>query len=70
MSRIPIVLVFAAILLVATCVKARAADIQPVDCEIIRAKVAEHGKAAAIAWALAQGYAWRDIQRIRKTCGV
>jgi hypothetical protein len=42
----------------------------PIDCEMIRAKIAEHGKAVVYTWALANGYSLRDITRIRKQCGV
>ena len=44
-----------------------AADI---DCAAIRAHVAEHGKAKAVAWARGQGYSWSEIWRIRKQCGI
>ena len=40
------------------------------DCAMVRAKVKEHGKIAAYAWALANGYSPKDIARIRKACGV
>lgn len=49
---------------------ALAADLPPVDCNAVRAQVAEHGRAKAIQWALSQGYSWSDIWRIRKQCGV
>jgi hypothetical protein len=42
----------------------------PIDCEMIRAKIAEHGKTVVYAWALANGYTLRDITRIRKRCGI
>lgn len=41
-----------------------------VDCDLVRSKVAEHGRAAAIKWARSQGYGWREIWRIKKQCGV
>jgi hypothetical protein len=41
-----------------------------VDCELIRARVAEHGKIKAYTWALANGYSLREISRIRKMCGI
>lgn len=47
-----------------------AADLPPVDCAVVRNQVAEHGRAKAIQWALAQGYGWSDIWRIRKQCGL
>jgi hypothetical protein len=40
------------------------------DCNLIRAKVAEHGRAKAIVWARQQGYSWADIWRVRKQCKV
>lgn len=40
------------------------------DCEMVRAQVAQHGKIAAYAWALANGYTPREISRIRKACGI
>lgn len=43
---------------------------QPVDCAEVRAKVKEHGKVKAYAWALAAGYSPAEIARIRKQCGV
>jgi hypothetical protein len=33
-----------------------------VTCELVRAEVAQHGRAAAIAWALRQGTPWRQIR--------
>lgn len=42
----------------------------PINCAEVRAKVAEHGKVRAYAWALANGYSLKDIARIRKQCGV
>lgn len=43
---------------------------QPVDCSEVRAKVKEHGKVKAYAWALAAGYSPAEITRIRKQCNV
>lgn len=43
---------------------------QGVTCSDVRERVAEHGRAAAIAWALASGYSWRQIREARKICGV
>lgn len=40
------------------------------DCNMIRAKVKEHGKIAVYAWAISQGYSPKEISRIRKQCGV
>jgi hypothetical protein len=36
-------------------------------CELVREKVAEHGKAVALAWALKQGYSFAQI-RAAKRC--
>lgn len=36
-------------------------------CEIVREKVAEHGKAASLAWALKQGFSFAQI-RAAKRC--
>jgi hypothetical protein len=35
-------------------------------CEMVREKVAEHGKAAALAWALKQGYSFAQIRLARR----
>lgn len=43
---------------------------QPVDCEIIRAYVAQHGRVVAYAKALAHGLSPKEISRIRKQCGI
>lgn len=62
-----LVLIFAAVLLLATCWKARAADLPPgIDCATVRQYVAEHGKAKALAWAISQGYSWQQIAAARK----
>jgi hypothetical protein len=39
-----------------------------VSCELVRAKVAEHGKVLAYAWALNNGLSLADIYRIKKRC--
>jgi hypothetical protein len=36
-------------------------------CELVREKVLEHGKAAALAWALKQGYSFAQI-RVARRC--
>lgn len=36
-------------------------------CELVREKVAEHGKAVAISWALKQGYSLAQI-RVARRC--
>jgi hypothetical protein len=38
-----------------------------ITCEMVREKVAEHGKAAALAWALKQGYSFAQI-RVARRC--
>ena len=60
-----IVFVFAIIVLLAVCIRARAADL-PVTCEQIRALVAEHGKARALAYAIEHGYSLSMINEARK----
>ncbi len=37
-----------------------------ITCEIVREKVAEHGKAVALAWALRQGYSFAQIRAARR----
>ena len=49
---------------------ALAEEAPAVDCAMVRAKVAEHGKLAVYAWALANGYSPRDIARIRQHCRI
>lgn len=66
----PRILIFAAAVLIWTGIHARAADHPPVDCVQVRAYVAEHGKAAALAWAIGQGYSWKQIREARRICGV
>jgi hypothetical protein len=40
-----------------------ASELPPgVTCERVRAEVAQHGRAAAIVWALRQGTPWRQIR--------
>ncbi len=66
---IPRVLVFAAVLLLATCWKARAdaPQLPPgVTCEAVRAKVAEHGRYVAWAWARLNGYTKADIEAAKR----
>jgi hypothetical protein len=41
-----------------------------ITCEFVREKVAEHGRAAALAWAIEHGISIRQIWQIRKTCKV
>lgn len=66
MSRAFIIPLAAAAVLIATCTRSRAADLPNIDCAVIRSYVAEHGKAKALAWALQNGYSWKDIQQARK----
>jgi hypothetical protein len=62
-----IIPIAAVLILLMVGVRARAADLPPgVDCQMIRAYVAEHGKARALAWAIEQGYGWRQIQAGRR----
>ena len=67
---IPRVLLFVAAILVATGLHARAADtprLPPgVTCAAVRAKVAEHGKVYAYAWARLQGYSKAEINEARR----
>ena len=58
--------VLAVLVLISTCVKARA-DESKIDCQMVRAKVAEHGRAVAFAWAIRNGYSWRQI-KIGRAC--
>jgi hypothetical protein len=41
-----------------------------ITCEMVREKVAEHGKAAALAWAFERGLSIRQIYIIRRACKV
>jgi hypothetical protein len=41
-----------------------------ITCEMVREKVAEHGKVKALAWAIEHGLSIRQIYFIRKTCRV
>jgi hypothetical protein len=59
----------AALVLIATCTHSRAADLPQVDCATIRYYVAEHGKAAALAWAIRNGYSWAEIREARRCLG-
>lgn len=65
-----VVVVLSALVLVTVCARARAADAPVIDCVLIRTMVAEHGKAKALAWAIEQGYGWRDIRAARKCLAV
>jgi post-segregation antitoxin (ccd killing protein) len=59
---------FFVIIVIALCftaTRARAADL-PISCEQIRALVAEHGKARALAWAIENGYSLSMINEARK----
>jgi hypothetical protein len=55
----------AVLILMATCAKSRAEDLK-IDCDLVRYKVAEYGKAKALAWALENGFTWRQINEARK----
>ncbi len=62
---IPIV---AAAVLIATCARSRADDKPQFDCVLIRAYVAEHGKAVALGWAIRNGYSIRQIREAQRQC--
>lgn len=48
---------------------ARAADMpEGITCEMVRDKVAEHGKVKALAWAIEHGFSIRQIWQIRRAC--
>jgi len=69
MTRFPLVLVFGAVLLIATCVKARSEPPRlpaGVTCEQVRAMVAEHGRIYAYAWARLQGYTAAQISEAKR----
>lgn len=53
-------------ILLATCIRSRAEDKPQYDCAVIRAYVAEHGQAAALGWAIRNGYSWRQIREARR----
>jgi hypothetical protein len=38
-----------------------------IDCILVRQYVAEHGRTKALAWAIREGYSWRQI-RVAKQC--
>lgn len=59
------ILTLCALILLATCIRSRADDSR-FDCAAIRYYVAVHGKAAAVAWALKNGYSFREIAAARK----
>lgn len=65
------ILAISAVIILAVNVHARAADapkpLLTIDCDLVREKVAEYGKARSIGWAIANGYGVRDIQ-IAKKC--
>ena len=65
-----IVLLFAVVILLTVCVRARADDRPQLDCQTVRAYVAQHGIVVAYARALAAGYSPRQIRDVRKRCGV
>ena len=69
-SRGLIVLVFGVAILLAVCVRARADDRPPLDCQIVRAYVAQHGIVVAYARALAAGYSPAEIRKVRRRCQV
>ncbi len=56
---------FAAVLFCLIAFPSQAQDF-PIDCKIIRAFVAEHGKLKAIAYAIEHGATWQQIKEARK----
>lgn len=57
-------LTLCALILLATCVRSRADE--KFDCAAIRYYAAVHGKAAALAWAVRNGYSLREIAEARR----
>jgi hypothetical protein len=55
----------AALILMATCARSRAENIK-IDCDLVRYKVAEYGKARALAWAIENGFTWSQINEARR----
>ncbi len=53
------------LILAATCIRARAEETK-LDCAAIRYYVAVHGRTAALAWAIRNGYSLREIAEARK----
>jgi hypothetical protein len=41
-----------------------------IDCEQVRRLIAEHGKLAAIKWAISNGFSMRQINQARKQCSI
>lgn len=37
-----------------------------IDCNAVRQYVAEYGKAKALAWAIKEGYSWRQIAEAKR----
>ena len=64
------ILAISTAIVLAVNVHAKAADVPrpllAIDCDLVREKVAEYGKARAIGWALANGYGVRDINLAKK----
>lgn len=64
------ILALSALALLAVCAHARAADTKlpapAIDCELVREKVAEYGKAKAVAWAISNGFSLKEISQARK----
>lgn len=62
-----IIPLLAVIVLLTVCARARAEDLPPgITCDLIRSYVAQHGKPAALAWAVRQGYSLHQIREARK----
>lgn len=52
--------------LILVCAHARAGEAPQLDCDAIRYYVAQHGKAAALAWAIRNGYTLAEIREARR----
>jgi hypothetical protein len=59
------ILTLCALILLATCIRSRAEE-PKLDCAAIRYYVAVHGRAAALAWAVRNGYSLREIAEARR----
>jgi hypothetical protein len=61
-----------AVLIILMTQPARAETALPdgITCELVREKVAEHGRVKAMAWAIEHGLSIRQIYIIRRTCKV
>lgn len=53
-------------LILAVLVHLSAAEPVNINCSLVRQYVAEHGKAKALAWAIKEGYSWRQIAEAKR----